>query len=324
MSCLNCQKDTKSKGGYIKKFCCGKCQNIYNVKIFNINHEALKCEHCGKDLFNYNGKKIIKKGIKRFCNKSCKMKNINPMHQGNVYDHWVNKFGKKRADELESNRSAIQSVKTSKKLKGVKILDHFIKKHGERGYELYEDYINNQKIIQKEAQLKRWNNISSSDRKEFSKKFIGKRNGMYGKPTPQGSGNGWSGWYKEFYFRSLKELKLLLICNRLKINIKTAESKEFRINYIDYKNSNRTAVPDFIIDNKYIIEIKPKHLQNSFDNKAKFLQFNKLAKKKGMIFRVIDTGKMNIDKFIELYNNKEIQLIKRYEDKVNDYSNKKN
>ena len=31
----------------------------------------------------------------------------------------------------------------------------------------------------------------------------GKNNPMYGKPSPQGSGNGWSGWYKGIYFRSL-------------------------------------------------------------------------------------------------------------------------
>ena len=38
----------------------------------------------------------------------------------------------------------------------------------------------------------------------------GVRNAMYGKPSPRGSGNGWSGWYKNFFFRSLRELSFIL------------------------------------------------------------------------------------------------------------------
>jgi hypothetical protein len=33
---------------------------------------------------------------------------------------------------------------------------------------------------------------------------------MYGKPSPQGSGNGWSGWYKGKYFRSIMELSFIV------------------------------------------------------------------------------------------------------------------
>ena len=40
--------------------------------------------------------------------------------------------------------------------------------------------------------------------------FSGKKNPMYGKPTPIGSGNGWSGWYKGWYFRSLLELSYMI------------------------------------------------------------------------------------------------------------------
>jgi hypothetical protein len=38
----------------------------------------------------------------------------------------------------------------------------------------------------------------------------GSKNKMYGKPSPQGSGNGWSGWYKGWYFRSLIELSYMV------------------------------------------------------------------------------------------------------------------
>ena len=41
-------------------------------------------------------------------------------------------------------------------------------------------------------------------KQKLSVAFSGVNNPMYGKPTPQGAGNGWSGWYNGWYFRSLK------------------------------------------------------------------------------------------------------------------------
>ena len=40
---------------------------------------------------------------------------------------------------------------------------------------------------------------------------------MYGRFSPRGSGNGWSGWYKEWYFRSLLELSYMI--NETKFNM---------------------------------------------------------------------------------------------------------
>ena len=47
-------------------------------------------------------------------------------------------------------------------------------------------------------------------KKKHSKNNSGSNNPMYGKPSPNGSGNGWKGWYKERYFRSLRELTYML------------------------------------------------------------------------------------------------------------------
>ncbi|MBR4316812.1 MAG: hypothetical protein IKP65_07630 [Alphaproteobacteria bacterium] len=41
-------------------------------------------------------------------------------------------------------------------------------------------------------------------KKKYSEKSKGKNNPMYGKPAPKGSGNGVSGWYKGWFFRSLR------------------------------------------------------------------------------------------------------------------------
>ena len=38
----------------------------------------------------------------------------------------------------------------------------------------------------------------------------GEGNPMFGKPSPEGTGNGWSGWYKGWIFRSLRELSFIV------------------------------------------------------------------------------------------------------------------
>ena len=96
-----------------------------------------------------------------------------------------------------------------------------------------------------------------------SEKSSGKNNPMYGKPAPKGSGNGISGWYKGWYFRSLRELSYM-------VNVIEKEGHEwrsldntpdFRIKYLDKDGHERSYCPDFLIDNKIVVEIKPERLQ---------------------------------------------------------------
>ena len=44
----------------------------------------------------------------------------------------------------------------------------------------------------------------------MSASMSGEQNPMFGKQTPTGAGNGWSGWYKDWYFRSLGELSYVV------------------------------------------------------------------------------------------------------------------
>ncbi|HUS51721.1 MAG TPA: NUMOD3 domain-containing DNA-binding protein, partial [Candidatus Paceibacterota bacterium] len=61
----------------------------------------------------------------------------------------------------------------------------------------------------------------------------GKKNSMYVKPTPQGSGNGWSGWYKGWFFRSLRELSYMIKEIETKNKKwRTAETKDLKIKYV--------------------------------------------------------------------------------------------
>jgi hypothetical protein len=95
----------------------------------------------------------------------------------------------------------------------------------------------------------------------FSERSSGSGNPMYGKPTPQGSGNGWKGWYKGHYFRSLREATFMIRMDREGKEWKTAERKEYTIPYM-LDGRERTYRPDFVVNNQ-LIELKPTKLHAS-------------------------------------------------------------
>jgi len=152
-------------------------------------------------------------------------------------------------------------------------------------------------------------------KKKLSKANSGSNNAMYGKPSPQGSGNGWSGWYNGFYFRSLLELSYLKYLFDNDVKFRTAETQEFKVEYKDWEGNKRNYFPDFYLeDTKEIVEIKPKKLVNSKQNKSKF----KAAKKKyGNKFKIItEEIKISDDEIKILYENHEVKFLERYENKL--------
>lgn len=151
-------------------------------------------------------------------------------------------------------------------------------------------------------------------KKKQSNNSSGSNNGMYGKPSPTGSGNGWSGWYKNWYFRSLMELSyMILTIERFNINWQDAE--KIKIPYINYKGITRNYFPDFLLNNKYLIEIKPHRLINSIDVLAKKEAAINYCKNNNLIYKIISPNILSIDIIKEKYNNKEIVFIKRYDEK---------
>jgi hypothetical protein len=121
-----------------------------------------------------------------------------------------------------------------------------------------------------------------------SKLHSGKNNPMYGKPSPNGSGQGWKGWYKDFYFRSLRELSYVIYLDENNIKWSTAEKKKFRIEYKDYNGTDRTYAPDFIIEDKKLVEIKPKKLHDSISVKMKSMAAIEFCNKNGLTYEIID------------------------------------
>lgn len=149
-------------------------------------------------------------------------------------------------------------------------------------------------------------------KKKLSRANSGENNAMYGKPSPQGSGNGWSGWYNGHYFRSLHELMFMI--NHP--NIKSAEY--IKIPYVHpYKNANRLYMPDFI-DGNTIIEIKPSKLVNTPMNNAKYKAARKFCRSRHMKFVVLTEKENPIDyeKIKSLYLCGQIKFLDRYDLKM--------
>lgn len=160
-------------------------------------------------------------------------------------------------------------------------------------------------------------NIKFGDlKRKHSENNKGEKNPMYGKPSPTGSGNGWSGWYKGWYFRSLRELTYMVkVIERFNLKWVSGESNQHKIEYIDYKGDNRNYFPDFIIDGKYIIECKPKKLWNSDNVVRKTEAALKYCELNGLVYKKRDIGVLSNLEIKYLYENGDIKFLDRYEER---------
>jgi hypothetical protein len=153
----------------------------------------------------------------------------------------------------------------------------------------------------------------------LSKLAIGEKNSMYGKPTPNGSGNGWSGWYKGWFFRSLLELSYMInVIERFNLKWQSAEKSEYRIKYMGLGGQNRTYMCDFVIANKYLVEIKPKALHNSKIVKSKSNSAIQFCKNNGLKYKITECRKLTHKELKFLIDNKKIILTERYKVKYDE------
>jgi hypothetical protein len=161
-----------------------------------------------------------------------------------------------------------------------------------------------------------------SHSKKCSNAKKGEKNSMFGKPSPQGSGNGWKGWYRNYYFRSLNELYFLIYLIDNNIEFDNAEKKQYRIPY-EMNGTKRSYGADFyLIESKEIIEIKPANLVDSYQNKLKFEAAKQLLGNKFKVLTENDIPKLSIKELHKLYLNNEIVLDKRYVERFKDYCKK--
>ena len=147
---------------------------------------------------------------------------------------------------------------------------------------------------------------------KHSKNNSGAGNPMYGKPSPQGSGNGWSGWYKDWFFRSLRELKYVLELDDVGIPWKSAESREFQVPYVRPTGNQATYFPDFLVDDKLVVECKPQRLWETPTVKAKTNAAKAHFARIGLEYQLVDPGRFDDNRFNDLVERGIIILTDRY------------
>lgn len=277
---------------------------------------------------NRYGKELGLKKYKEFCEKSARTK-----------EKYIQKYGESEGEHLWS-----EYLKT----KDSTSLDFHIKKYGEDlGKIKYEERLksistsleNMQDKYGKEEGQIRYDAMNKSRSRSCSTEGLiekfgiekallinkskgqpGKLNPMYGKPSPMGSGNGWSGWYNGQYFRSILELSYMKYLDNIGVEYKSAECKEYEVKYTK-DGTSRTYRPDFIVGD-LIIEIKPKKLVNTIENT---LKFNAAKKRFGKKFKIITEYDFSvIDDISSLIDSGEVQLSDRYLKKYNERKNNEN
>jgi hypothetical protein len=285
-------------------------QDLFNEYIYKSKMFIRKCI-CGKEII-YKTKQAFRIANNKNCQcKSCasikRMKNIearknisnkvsganNPMYGKSIYERWIEMYGNVEADKrLKTWNDNLKCwghghINPNEKTKG----KTYVQIHGE----------------EKSNVIKHKLSIKSS----------GINNPMYGKPSPIGSGNGWSGWYNGWYFRSLHELSYMInVIERFNFKWESGECKKYKIEYINYNGIKKNYFADFIINKKYVIEIKPKKLWQSDTVKRKKESAMLWANKNNLKYKLTESPKQITLKEIEkLKSIGSLIFINRYERK---------
>lgn len=152
-------------------------------------------------------------------------------------------------------------------------------------------------------------------REQRSKNVTGEKNPMYGKPPPKGVGISIQGWYKNWFFRSLKELSYMLnVIEKEGLQWESGENKKYRIPYF-YKDQWRNYFPDFVIQDA-IIEIKPFYwIHNSEIIKVKKEYAEKWCVERGYTYKLIsekDYPQLTKQDLVSLIKNNKVIFLKNY------------
>lgn len=253
----------------VTDFCLGREISDWREKVYRYLHDVTvtpKCKcGCGQDVEFGKVAKSSRFGYNVFYSRDCK-KNayggegnpfFNKTHSQKTKDILRQKnVGKTYSAEVNAKKSL---PKEKNGMFGRRNYDVWLEKYGE--------------VIAKEKE-------AAANAKKGRN---GKLNGMYGRSPGKKAGNSIKCWYKEFYCRSLTELSFIVnYCERFHLTCATAETDVFRVTL----PNGSTYKPDFIVNGKYVVEVKPKAFH--YSNAEKFEFVKKELASRGYIYKVID------------------------------------
>lgn len=265
-------------------------------------YKSRVCPVCG-DVIYYNLQSSFSHANKRNSKcKKCRTEEIkNPVKNGF--------YGKKHTEETKRKISAKDHSykKTERFSQSVK--DGYRGNANRKSH--YDCWV--EKYGKEEAEKRH-----AEESKKKSENSKGKNNPMYGKPAPQGSGNGWKGWYIGTFFRSLRELTWMIKSDDNGISWRVAEKSTDAIAYTDPMGIERNYYPDFRTDNA-LIECKPNKLSDTPSVKSKRLAAIEWCKNNGLTYEIVDPGIIDSKRLFELIDNGSVEIMEKYKDRVNEY-----
>lgn len=128
-----------------------------------------------------------------------------------------------------------------------------------------------------------------------------------------------SGWYKNWFFRSLKELSFALLTEKNGSTWRTAETAEFTVEYVDPYGKTKKHYPDFFVDNKFVVEVKPRAHQKGKIVVAKAESMKKFCLAHGYIYQMISPRKIDKKELQTLIDAKQVIFTDDCKDKIDGY-----
>jgi DNA-binding Lrp family transcriptional regulator len=126
---------------------------------------------------------------------------------------------------------------------------------------------------------------------------------------------GYAGYYKNYLFRSLMELSFIIDNEKLH-KIESAEDSHM-IKY-RFDNKIRKYYPDFIIDDKKIVEIKPKQQMSDRKVRRKIKKIKEYCFKNGIEFEILEWP-MDKNKLRNLFLSGAFRIVNKPIEKIEKY-----
>jgi hypothetical protein len=290
---------------------CTKCDET-------IGHKTpcyINCKECGK-IISFTQRATYRSSLKRcktpeLCSSCLKRGDKNPF------------FNKKHTKE--SMEKMIETSNNSEKRK-----KYYEKITSEEYRKYMSNWMKENSPMKGKSQYNIWVEkygveIANQKKKEWASKVgrKGEKNYWFGKTPPYGSGNGWSGWYKGWYFRSLLELSYMInVIEKYNVMWETGEISKYKVTF-DYSGTTKNYFPDFILYEKYMIECKPKSLWKTNLVEAKAKAAKDFCGKNGLIYKLRVTPTITDDEVTSLYQSGDLIWIDRYKIKYENRINNK-
>lgn len=131
------------------------------------------------------------------------------------------------------------------------------------------------------------------------------------------------GYYKNWFFRSLKELSFALLCEKNGAKWRGAETEEFAVFYKDIYGKIHKHYPDFFVDDHIVVEVKPTKHQRGKLVQLKAEAMKKFCESKGYTYQMVSPRKVNIEELESLIQSGEVQILEEQETNIKQYINRR-